>query len=266
MEGRLTMAESREGLVSREALAVSQFGPRAGAYVASAVHSGGADLDRLSELAALARPAHALDLGAGGGHVAYRLAAAAQRVTAVDLSADMLRAVAEEAGRRGLANVETLQASVERLPLPDAACDFLASRFSAHHWRDAAAGLREARRVLRRGAPALFIDIVLPGPAAPDTHLQTVETLRDSSHVRDYSCAEWAAMLAGAGFALRNSRTWRLRMDFESWTARIRTPAPLSQAIRLLQQGADEELTRFFGIESDGSFWLDAACFETEAA
>ena len=250
---------------SREALNASQFGPQAQAYVKSAVHAGGADLDRLERLAAAAKPEHALDLGAGGGHVAYRLAAAARRVVAVDPSADMLRAVAAEAARRGLDNLLTVEAGAENLPFPDAHFDFLASRFSTHHWRDLPAGLRQARRVLRCGAPAIFIDIVSPGPPALDTHLQVVETLRDPSHVRDYSVAEWTALLPAAGFELKSCETWRLRMDFGVWTQRMRTPASMAQAIRDLQQGVDSETKAYFGIEVDGSFWLDAASFVCSA-
>ena len=245
----------------QDALTAAQFGAHAQAYVQSAVHAGGADLAALTALAAKAAPARALDLGTGGGHVVYALAGAAGAVTAVDLSADMLAAAAAEAERRGLRNVETVQASAETLPFPEARFDFLASRFSAHHWRDAPAGLRQARRVLRKGAPAVFIDIVSPGAAALDTHLQAVELLRDVSHVRDYSVAEWRAMLRDAGFAVEGCETWRLRMDFAVWTARIGTPAPLAEAIRLLQRKAAAEIRDHFEIEDDGSFQLEAAMF-----
>jgi ubiquinone/menaquinone biosynthesis C-methylase UbiE len=113
----------------------------------------------------------------------------------------MLVAVAAEAERRGLRKIETVQASAEGLPFRDGHFDFLASRYSAHHWRDARAGLREARRVLRPGATAFFIDIVAPEAAAFDTHFQAVELLRDVSHVRDYGVAEWRESLASAGFS-----------------------------------------------------------------
>ena len=251
---------------TREGLTASQFGARAGAYVASAVHAGGADLDAMAARAAQVVPDRALDLGAGGGHVAYALAKAAGHVVAVDLSADMLAAIVGEAGRRGLANIETLQAGAARLPFPDGHFDFLASRYSAHHWRDIGAGLAEARRVLRLGAPAYFIDIVAPEAAAADTHLQAVELLRDVSHVRDYSVTQWRSILSEVGFAPPRETQWRLRMDFADWTGRIGTPAPLVKAISVLQGKADDETRALFAIESDGSFWLDAAMFETTAA
>ncbi len=248
---------------SHEELTTGQFGARAQAYVESAVHASGADLDALAGLAAAAGPAHALDLGAGGGHVAYLLARHAGKVTAADLSPDMLRTVAAQAREKALNNIETAVAAAENLPFANETFDFLASRFSAHHWRDLSAGLREARRVLRVGAPAIFIDIVSPGPALFDTHLQTVELLRDPSHVRDHALDEWYCALTNAGFSVHACRTWRLRMDFAVWTERMRTPAPLAQAIRILQEKAAAETRAHFAIEGDGSFWLDAAMIET---
>jgi ubiquinone/menaquinone biosynthesis C-methylase UbiE len=115
----------------------------------------------------------------------------------------MLAAVAQTARARGLHNIETRRAGAERLPFDDEAFDLIITRFSAHHWRDLDAGLREARRVLAPGGLAVFVDAISPGEPAADTHLQAVELLRDTSHVRDYSAAEWIATLVRAGFVVR---------------------------------------------------------------
>jgi len=240
-----------------------QFGAAAADYVTSPVHATGADLARIAAIAAACRPAHAIDLGTGGGHVAYAMAPHASRVTACDLSEAMLAVVADEANRRGLDNVVTLAAPAEALPLPDAACDMLACRFSLHHWRDPLAGLVQARRVLRPGAPAVFVDVIAPPEPAADTHLQAVELLRDPSHGRDFSAREWQAMLARAGFTVTAMRPGRLRMDFASWTARMRTPPAHVAAIRALQALASGEVARHFAIEPDGSFMLDTILIET---
>lgn len=253
------MRQSQHGNVE------SQFGPRADAYVKSAVHASGEDLDRLEAVALREAPRKALDLGTGGGHVAYRLARHAGEVVASDLSAEMLPAVAAAARERGLANIETCAAPAERLPFEDGAFDFLGCRFSAHHWQGFEAGLREARRVLASGSTAVFIDGVSPGPAPFDTHLQAIELLRDTSHVRDYTAAEWLAALQRAGFALHAARSWRLRMDFPSWIERMRTPEPNADAIRALQLAASAEVADHFGIEADGSFVLDTLFIEAVA-
>lgn len=244
----------------------SQFGPRARAYVDSAVHSQGDDLARIAEVASSARPARAIDLGCGGGHVTYAMAPHAGTVVACDLSADMLAAVSDTATSRGWTNVETAQSSVEDLPFGDASFDMLGCRFSAHHWQDVDAGLREGRRVLTPGSPAVFVDVVAPSSPLFDTHLQGMELLRDTSHVRDYSEDEWQAKLERAGFAVTRVVNWRLRMDFPVWIARMATPEPLATAIRIVQVGAPEEVRRHFAIEPDGSFMLDMAMFETVAA
>lgn len=240
----------------------AQFGPRANAYVTSAVHASGEDLDHLEALVSPRPGGRALDLGCGGGHVAYRLAGSMASVVACDLSEDMLAAVARTAAERGLSNIETRQSRAERLPFADGEFDLVASRFSAHHWTDFAAGVREARRVLKPGGLAVFIDGAgLEKPAA-DTHLQAIELLRDTSHVRDYSAAEWTAALSRAGFAVQALRRRRLRMDFAAWTERMRTPAPNVQAILALQAGASSETRDALGIEPDGSFMLDVLTLE----
>ncbi|WP_426954379.1 class I SAM-dependent methyltransferase [Muricoccus radiodurans] len=251
---------------AHHAVVEDQFGPRAKAYVESAVHAGGEDLDALEAVVRRVAPVRALDLGTGGGHVAYRMARHARKVTASDLSGEMLAAVAATARTRALDNIETMEAPAERLPFPDAAFDFLGCRYSAHHWHDFERGMREARRVLARGATAVVIDAYSPGSPLLDTHLQAVELLRDPSHVRDYTAAEWAGALVRSGFQMRTGRTWRIRMDFDVWISRMRTPAVHVQAIRALQAAASAEVRDHFAIEADGSFMLDVMMVEAIAA
>lgn len=251
---------------SHDSVVEDQFGPRADAYVQSAVHAGGEDLDALEVVVRRHLPERALDLGSGGGHVAYRLALHAASVTAVDLSAEMMAAIAHTARERRLSNIETCVAPAERLPFGDAWFDFLACRFSAHHWRDFEAGLRQARRVLRLGSSAIFIDAVSPGEAALDTHLQAVELLRDPSHIRDYTAPEWQAALVRAGFVVRNTQARRLRMDYSTWVERMRTPEAHRAAIRSLQRHASSETAAYYEIDQDGSFMLDTLQIEAVAA
>jgi SAM-dependent methyltransferase len=254
----LVMSNAHERVVE------AQFGPRAKAYVESAVHSQGADLEVIGTLAQNAELA--LDMGAGGGHVSYALARHARQVIASDLSSEMLAAVARTAREKGLGNIETVEAPAEHLPFEDETFDFVASRFSAHHWRDFDAGLREARRTLKRGGRAAFVDVYAPGQALFDTHLQAIELLRDHSHVRDYTSAQWLDTLGRSGFAVEACRTWRLRMDFPVWIARMQTPQDNVKAIRALQIAASAETKAHFAIEPDGSFSLDMLMIEASAA
>jgi ubiquinone/menaquinone biosynthesis C-methylase UbiE len=242
------------------------YSPRANDYLTSAVHSSGEDLDQIEAAVRGCSSARALDLGCGGGHVCYRVAPHVAEVVALDVSSQMLETVSLAAAERGLLNISTRQSPVEALPFENGRFDFVLSRFSAHHWRDFEAGLREARRVLTREGRAIFVDSVAPTVSLLDSHLQTMELLRDPSHVRNYTSAEWVGALARAGFEVTSIKARQLRIEFSSWIARTRTPALFVDAIRSLQQNAPQEVRDRLGIENDGSFLLDAMTFEARAA
>ncbi|HUK06543.1 MAG TPA: class I SAM-dependent methyltransferase [Stellaceae bacterium] len=251
---------------THERLVADQFGPRAAAYISSSVHARGPDLQRLADTVKARETANVLDLGCGGGHVSFTVAPHVGEVVAYDLSAEMLAAVAAEAAKRGITNLLTQQGKVESLPFADGAFELVLSRFSAHHWQDWKAGLKEARRVLRAKGRAVFVDVVASERTLFDTYLQALELLRDPSHVRDYSIGEWRAALTEAGFAPGTTITHRLRLDYASWVERMQTPEVYRRAIRALQTGAPGEVAQYFAIEEDGSFLLDVMTIEATPA
>jgi ubiquinone/menaquinone biosynthesis C-methylase UbiE len=234
-----------------------QFGEQANAYLNSAVHAQGAEFALLQAAVAGRGDARVLDLGCGAGHVSFHVAPLVAEVVAYDLSEPMLEVVAQAAVERELSNLRTAQGAAECLPFADAEFDFVFSRYSAHHWGDLGLALREARRVIKPGGVAAFIDVMSPGTPLLDTHLQTVEVLRDSSHVRDYSCAEWLRQVSEAGLQVRSHTRQRLHIDFASWVARMRTPEVFCSAILALQAAVGDEVREYFEVASDGSFSFD---------
>jgi SAM-dependent methyltransferase len=255
----IDMSETQHDFVA------SHYAPRAAAYVESAVHAGGADLDEI-EAFVRARPnSRVLDLGCGGGHVSYRVAPHASEVVACDLTADMLASVRKTARERGLDNVVVEQAPAERLPFEDASFDIVLCRYTAHHWNDFEAGLREARRVLKGGRGAVFADCVAPAHPLLDTHLQAIELLRDPSHVRNYSIAEWTAALARARFGVVSLTPRRLPLEFAPWIERTKTPEPFAKIILRLQALASAPVRKHFALRDDGGFTLDTATMEVVA-
>ncbi|MHB1203157.1 MAG: class I SAM-dependent methyltransferase [Acidithiobacillus sp.] len=245
--------------MDQQHLVTDQFGPTARNYLASPTHAQGADLKRLTALVRERQPARVLDLGCGAGHVSYALAPHVQAVTAYDLSVPMLTVVAEEARRRALPTIEVVEGSAENLPFADGTFDWIVTRLSAHHWTDIAQALKESRRVLKADGVFIVIDVVAPESPLLDTVLQSVELLRDASHVRDYRLSEWSALLNAAGFIIDESHGWKLEMSFASWIARMRTPELRAQAIRSIFAGAAAEVKAYFAVREDDSFQLDVA-------
>lgn len=234
-----------------------QFGEQANAYLNSAVHAQGSEFALLQAAVAGHARARVLDLGCGAGHVSFQVAPLVGEVLAYDLSEQMLAVVKATAQQCGLENIRTECGAAERLPFADAEFDFVFSRYSAHHWNDLGLALREVRRVLKPGGVAAFIDVMAPAEPLLDTHLQCIEVLRDSSHVRDYSAAEWLRQVGEAGLRVSSHSCQRLPIEFASWVERMRTPEVFRQAIRALQASVGEEVREYFEVTSDGSFSFD---------
>ncbi|KGW79455.1 S-adenosyl-L-methionine-dependent methyltransferase family protein [Burkholderia pseudomallei MSHR2990] len=239
------------------------FGTTASAYLTSAVHATGTDLDTFAAEIGATPGARVLDLGCGAGHASFAAArGGAHEVIAYDLAPQMLATVEAAARERGLSNVRIEQGAAERLPFADALFDWIVSRMSAHHWHDVPRALAEARRVLKPGGRVLFVDVAGADHPLADTHLQAVEVLRDASHVRDYRVDEWLAFFAQAGFAARVRERWRLSIGFDGWVARMRTPDVRAHAIRALWADAPDEVRAYFDVQPDGSFKLDVVMID----
>ena len=247
---------------SHEQAVHDQFDSNAQAYLNSSVHAQGGDLSHARTLVsqAVAPRGTALDVGCGAGHLSFALAPAVGRMIALDPSARMLAAVAEGATARGL-QIETRQGGAESLPFSDSTFDLVATRFSAHHWRSVETGLQEMRRVLSPAGCLLVIDVLGHEDPLVDTHLQAMELLRDPSHVRNRSAAQWRELLPAAGFPDFREAQWPLRLDFASWLERMRTPQLRAAVIRELQGSAAREVQEALAFEADGSFTVRTGLF-----
>lgn len=243
-----------------------QFGAVAEHYRISAVHVSGEDLAQLVAAAELRGHEAVLDAGSGAGHTALALAPGAAHVTAVDLTAEMLAQGARLAQERGLANLTFRIGDVEALDFADASFDLVASRYSAHHWPHPQQALAEFRRVLRPGGRVLISDTLSFDDFVTDTHVQAIELLRDPSHVRDHTVAQWQALLAAAGFRSTVRYTWALRLDFTAWVTRMATPPAAVAMLRTLLHAAPEEVRTRLRVEEDGSFTLPGALIEGVSA
>lgn len=244
---------------TQDQLVSEQFGSVAEAYLSSKVHAQGHDLQELAGLVRQQADPLVLDLGCGAGHAAFAVAPHAKSVIAYDLSEPMLAVVKTAARERGLDNIETRQGSAETLPFGAASFDIVCTRYSAHHWSCFEQGLAEIFRVLKPGGKCFVIDVIAPAVAVADTYLQSLEVLRDASHIRNRSLAEWRDALQQAGLRLAGELDWKLQLHFDSWIARMRTPAERVTAIRSLWDAAPQEVAAYFRREKDYSFTVDAA-------
>jgi ubiquinone/menaquinone biosynthesis C-methylase UbiE len=237
------------------------FGNVAENYRHSVVHLSGNDLLRMISLVQAQHDGQLLDVGCGAGHVAVNLAPHFRSVIAYDLTPLMLEQVQKLAQERGVTNLMTQQGNAEQLPYDDHTFDIVTARYNAHHWQHPVRALREILRVLKPNGKFLLSDIVASEDALEDTFLQTIEYLRDDSHVRDHRISEWRNMLEGVGFATSVDMEWLLPLEFESWVQRMATPPAKVAMLKTMLHEANSNLQEAFHIQDNGNFSILGALF-----
>jgi SAM-dependent methyltransferase len=188
----------------------SLWDERAEAYRTSEAHREGRDLDLLVEWAERARTA--LDVGTGGGHVARRLRDAGLEVVSLDPAPGMEPDVV---------------APAEHLPFADASFDVVACRVAAHHFEDVEAAVREMARVARD--LVLVADNLFAGEQAEEA-----DRVRDPSHVRNYTEAEWRRLFAAAGLDVDEAFTYVHPVLLEPWLERAGCTGEDAERVRAL--------------------------------
>lgn len=197
----------------------AQFGANARFYVTHETHAAGVSLQRLVEVVPLEASWHALDVATGAGHTAFALAPHVAGVTATDITPEMLDLTRAGARERSLGNVHVEAAAAEDLAYPAASFDCITCRIAAHHFESIPAFLAGCKRILKAQGYLVVIDNVTPEGVAGD-FVNAFEKLRDPSHGRCLSVAQWQATLADQGFAVTHLEILGKRLRFGPWASR----------------------------------------------
>ncbi|WP_160042314.1 MULTISPECIES: class I SAM-dependent methyltransferase [Paenibacillus] len=228
-----------------------QFAPNAGKYVTSANHAKGEDLAFLVSCSQAEPTMDVLDIATGGGHVANALAPLVRRVTALDLTEEMLNAAAGFIRGNGHTNVDFVAGDAEHLPFADVSFDLVTCRIAAHHFPDTGAFAREAYRVIKPGGRLLLIDNVAPELDVLDDFYNEIEKQRDPSHVRAWKKTEWIRLLEHTGFRTEMLARFPKRFQFRDWCERSGLPADERTALEQKLLQASDAIKRYFSIETD---------------
>jgi SAM-dependent methyltransferase len=199
---------------------------RLAAYRDSPTHAGDPDLDIVVALCEPRDGLRALDVATGGGHVARKLREAGADVVTVDAAAGMEPDVV---------------AAAEQLPFEDGSFDVVVTRIAPHHFSDIDAAVAELARVTR-GA------VVVEDTLFTSDDVERAEKLRDPSHVRNYTEAEWRGLLGGAGLAVEHVEGFRKTHVLEDWLARTGCAGDDADRVRSLLASVSS---------ADGATWQD---------
>lgn len=199
-----------------------QFGKNAASYVSSPIHKDGKDLLKMVEMADIKGQEVLLDVATGGGHTANAFAPLVKKVTAVDLTAEMLAAAENFIKENGHQNVEFVQGDAEHLPFTDELFDIVTCRIAPHHFPNVDLFIKEVYRVLKPGGQFLLDDNVVPESKEYDQFYNTIEKKRDYSHFRAWKKSEWIQKLEESGLEVFEWHRFEKTFRFESWCANMK--------------------------------------------
>ena len=199
---------------------------RAEGYRTSATHMAGDDLDAVIEMCEPGEGVKALDVAAGGGHVARRLREEGCSVVTVDPAPGMQADVVARA---------------EDLPFADGSFDVVVTRIAAHHFEDIGRAVAEMARVSSRL-------VVIEDTLYRSDEQEEAERLRDPTHVRSYGEDEWKELLTGAGLEVERVEHFEKVHVLDEWLARTGCEGAEAERVRELLAPVTTP---------DGKAWLD---------
>lgn len=223
------------------------FADKAGAYRASPSHGNPADLARMLAWLAPRPGERALDVATGGGHTARALAEAGCEVTALDATPSMAQAL-----RRQARTLAALLGDAHALPFREGAFGIVSSRIAPHHFADLQKAVGEMARVLGPGGRLYVFDLTTPDDPRSAVLINTIERLRDPSHVQSWSPGAWRSALAGAGLVPERLETPASELDLEPWLARAAMPADREREVRRLLADHQPESLGGYGLTPEG--------------
>ena len=219
-------------------VAVHEFSRRAKAYATSSTLVDQSDLDTVLRLLNFSGNEIVLDVATGTGNLAMALSPHVKRVVGLDITPGMLELGVQAAQERGIGNITNHVGDVEHLPFRYSPFNVVTCRFSFHHFPEPLKSISEMARVLKTGGKLVIEDMVSSQDHAMSKYQNTMENLRDPSHIRHYQISELEQMLREVGLGIVDIVSGGTDFDFEHWIGIADPPAGNVRRIRDMMLGS----------------------------
>jgi ubiquinone/menaquinone biosynthesis C-methylase UbiE len=199
-----------------------------------------------------------VDIAAGTGLFGRAVASRVARVTAVDITPEMIEQGQRRAQQDGILNMDWQQGTAEGLPFPDECFDLAITRYSVHHFLNPALVLKEMGRVCRPGGRVVVVDIVSDEDRLVAARHDALERTIDATHTSVLSPSRLVQAAASAGLFLQAYLSRNVPTNFDSWQAHIPRDAPSRRAVRraLEEELAGGDRTGMGPFRRDGELWF----------
>lgn len=199
-----------------------------------------------------------LEVAAGTCACGRAIAPHVQKVTCLDATCAMLEKGKAAAQKEGIGNISFQEGFVETLPFPAESFDLVITRLSFHHFSEMEQPFSEMYRVLKKGGKLVVIDMEAAEEDLRETE-DHLETLRDNSHVKNRSKAEFTALFRKYALRITKSESTRIPVGLIPWLELTNTPAAIQAQITALMEAelAGGEKTGFAPYRENGEICFD---------
>lgn len=239
---------------------IDVFSKNKHAYVTSETHAKGSDLSLVEEWVMSRTYPTALDIATGGGHVARVLSQHCTEVFVTDITKDMLEHTATYFSNHE--HVHFIIADAEKLPFLDQSFDLVTCRIAAHHFPQPEKFIREVYRVLKPNGTFIFIDNVASEQPFYDLFINTVEKLRDYSHLRALKVSEWKQLFQSNKLVIKEEIVRKKTLNFKDWVHRTLDNEEKIEFVRHMLQHAPHDIQTHYELQKDNDQLLSFAIDE----
>ena len=199
-----------------------------------------------------------LEVAAGTCICGRSIAPYAKQVTCLDMTPAMLMVGKKAAEKENAENMTFVLGDAVELPFLDESFEIVFSRLAFHHFTNMEQPFSEMKRVLKPGGKLVVIDM----EAAEETLRQVedeIETLRDPSHVRNRSKAEFLSLYQANGLSVEICEITKIPVVLQNWMELTQTPDSTQNSIisRMEEEMNGKTKTGFFPYRQNGKIMFD---------
>jgi ubiquinone/menaquinone biosynthesis C-methylase UbiE len=192
---------------------ISQFTKQAIPFTKLSEHSNQYGLELMLELAKPQKGDTVLDVACGPGIVACELAKFVSHVTGIDITPAMIEQAKQMQKERKLHNTTWKIGDIITLPFDDSSFSLVITRYSFHHLLNPLKVLGEMIRVCKPDGRIVIIDVTPEFSKANEYN--SVEKLRDPSHVKAFTFKELRSMMEESGLVNLETKCQNLEMELD---------------------------------------------------
>ena len=172
-----------------------------------------------------------LEVAAGTCACGRAIAPYAGNVVCLDMTPAMLSVGKSEAAKNHLDNMTFVLGDAAELPFLNGSFDIVLSRLAFHHFPDIKQPFAEMVRVLKPGGKLVLIDMEAAEEPLRKTE-DSIEKMRDPSHVRNLSENEMLALYRDSGLSVSCCEVTKMPVVLQSWLEHTKTPPEIQAQIK----------------------------------